>query len=250
VNELIYRRNAIVETIIASRRNIVRLILAKEASHNNKNNLAIESAKSKSIKIEQISRSQMTGKIGNSSHQDMLLEVQSYPYAEIKDMYVLSKKEKESPLLLILDQLQSPSNIGRLLRSAEAMRVHGVILQKRRTVGITPAVVAASMGASEHMLITRVTNLSRIIKQLQNDNLWVIGLDANTESNILSEMDLNRPLAIVIGNEGTGIRKLIRNKCDSLVSIPMLGKIESLNAAIAGSIALYAAREARHQVDR
>ena len=250
MNELIYRRNAIVETIIASRRNIVRLILAKEASHNNKNNLVIESAKSKSVKIEQISRSQMTGKIGNSSHQDMLLEVQSYPYAEIKDMYALSKKEKESPLLLILDQLQSPSNIGRLLRSAEAMRVHGVILQKRRTVGITPAVVAASMGASEHMLITRVTNLSRIIKQLQNDNLWVIGLDANTESNVLSEMDLNRPLAIVIGNEGTGIRKLIRNKCDSLVSISMLGKIESLNAAIAGSIALYAAREARHQVDR
>ena len=250
MNELIYRRNAIVETIIASRRNIVRLILAKEASHNTKNNLVIESAKSKSVKIEKISRSQMTGKIGNNTHQDMLLEVQSYPYVEIKDMYALSKKENESPLLLILDQLQSPSNIGRLLRSAEAMRVHGVIVQKRRTVGITPAVVAASMGASEHMLITRVTNVSRTIKQLQNDNLWVIGLDANTASNVLSEMDLNRPLAIVIGNEGTGIRQLIRNKCDSLVNIPMLGKIESLNAAIAGSIALYAAREARNQVDR
>ena len=250
MNEFIYRRNAIAETILASRRNIVRLILAKEASSNNKTSLVVESAQSKSVKIERIPRSQITGKIGNSNHQDMLLEVQSYPYAEIEDMYALSEKDNESPLLLILDQLQSPSNFGRLLRSAEAMRAHGVILQKRRTVGITPAVVAASMGASEHLLITRVTNLARTIKQLQSDNLWVIGLDADTESNLLSEMDLNRALAIVIGNEGTGIRQLIRNKCDALVSISMLGKIESLNAAIAGSIALYAAREARNQVDR
>tara|TARA_A100001037_G_scaffold224111_1_gene202058 strand:+ start:808 stop:1557 length:750 start_codon:yes stop_codon:yes gene_type:complete len=249
VNEFIYRRNAIAETILASRRNIVRLLLAKESSSNNKNSLVVASAQIKSVKIERIPRSQITGIIGNSNHQDMLLEVQSYPYAEIEDMYALSAQNNEAPLLLILDQLQSPSNIGRLLRSAEAMRAHGVILQKRRTVGITPAVVAASMGASEHLLIARVTNIARTITQLQGDNLWVIGLDANTESNLLSEMDLNRAITIVIGNEATGIRKLIRNKCDALVSISMLGKIKSLNAAIAGSIALYAAREARNQVD-
>tara|TARA_Y100000590_G_scaffold222478_1_gene251781 strand:+ start:790 stop:1539 length:750 start_codon:yes stop_codon:yes gene_type:complete len=249
VNEFIYRRNAIAETILASRRNIVRLLLAKESSSNNKTSLVVASAQIKSVKIERIPRSQITGIIGNSNHQDMLLEVQSYPYAEIEDMYALSAQNNEAPLLLILDQLQSPSNIGRLLRSAEAMRAHGVILQKRRTVGITPAVVAASMGASEHLLIARVTNIARTITQLQGDNLWVIGLDANTESNLLSEMDLNRAITIVIGNEATGIRKLIRNKCDALVSISMLGKIKSLNAAIAGSIALYAAREARNQVD-
>jgi len=249
VTELIYRRNAILETILASRRNIVRLLLSREASPDNQNNV-IAAAKSKSVKIERIPRSQMTGKIGNSSHQDVLLEVQSYPYAEIADMYVLSEKDKESPLLLILDQLQSPSNFGRLLRSAEAMGVHGVIVQKRRAGGVTPAVVAASMGASEHLLITRVTNLSRTIKQLQTDNLWVIGLDTNTECNALSEIDLNRALAIVIGNESNGLRRLIRDCCDSIITIPMLGKIESLNAAIAGSIALYAAREARNQITR
>ena len=249
MNEFIYRRNAIAETILASRRNIVRLLLAKESSSNNKTSLVVASAQIKSVKIERIPRSQITGIIGNSNHQDMLLEVQSYPYAEIEDMYALSAQNNEAPLLLILDQLQSPSNIGRLLRSAEAMRAHGVILQKRRTVGITPAVVAASMGASEHLLIARVTNIARTITQLQGDNLWVIGLDANTESNLLSEMDLNRAITIVIGNEATGIRKLIRNKCDALVSISMLGKIKSLNAAIAGSIALYAAIEARNQVD-
>jgi 23S rRNA (guanosine2251-2'-O)-methyltransferase len=249
VTELIYRRNAILETILASRRNIVRLLLSREASSDNQNNV-IAAAKSKSVKIERIPRSQMTGKIGNSSHQGVLLEVQSYPYAEIADMYVLSEKDKESPLLLILDQLQSPSNFGRLLRSAEAMGVHGVIVQKRRAGGVTPAVVAASMGASEHLLITRVTNLSRTIKQLQTDNLWVIGLDTNTECNALSEIDLNRALAIVIGNESNGLRRLIRDCCDSIITIPMLGKIESLNAAIAGSIALYAAREARNQITR
>ncbi len=249
MTELIYRRNAILETILASRRNIVRLLLSREASPDNQNNV-IAAAKSKSVKIERIPRSQMTGKIGNSSHQDVLLEVQSYPYAEIADMYVLSEKDKESPLLLILDQLQSPSNFGRLLRSAEAMGVHGVIVQKRRAGGVTPAVVAASMGASEHLLITRVTNLSRTIKQLQTDNLWVIGLDTNTECNALSEIDLNRALAIVIGNESNGLRRLIRDCCDSIITIPMLGKIESLNAAIAGSIALYAAREARNQITR
>ena len=249
MTELIYRRNAILETILASRRNIVRLLLSREASPDNQNNV-IAAAKSKSVKIERIPRSQMTGKIGNSSHQGVLLEVQSYPYAEIADMYVLSEKDKESPLLLILDQLQSPSNFGRLLRSAEAMGVHGVIVQKRRAGGVTPAVVAASMGASEHLLITRVTNLSRTIKQLQTDNLWVIGLDTNTECNALSEIDLNRALAIVIGNESNGLRRLIRDCCDSIITIPMLGKIESLNAAIAGSIALYAAREARNQITR
>ena len=249
MTELIYRRNAILETILASRRNIVRLLLSREASPDNQNNV-IAAAKSKSVKIERIPRSQMTGKIGNSSHQGVLLEVQSYPYAEIADMYVLSEKDKESPLLLILDQLQSPSNFGRLLRSAEAMGVHGVIVQKRRAGGVTPAVVAASMGASEHLLITRVTNLSRTIKQLQTDNLWVIGLDTNTECNALSEIDLNRALAIVIGNESNGLRRLICDCCDSIITIPMLGKIESLNAAIAGSIALYAAREARNQITR
>ena len=246
MTEIIYRRNAILETILASRRNIVRLLLSGEASPESQNNV-IAAAKSKSIKIDRISRSQMAGKIGNGLHQDVLLEVQSYPYAEIADMYVLSEKDKGLPLLLILDQLQSPSNFGRLLRSAEAMGVHGIIVQKRRAGGVTPAVVAASMGASEHLLIARVTNLSRTIKQLQTDNLWVIGLDTNTECSALSEMDLNRALAIVIGNESNGLRRLIRNSCDSIITIPMLGKIESLNAAIAGSIALYAAREARNQ---
>ena len=246
MTEIIYRRNAILETILASRRNIVRLLLSREASPESQNNV-IAAAKSNSIKIDRISRSQMVGKIGNSLHQDVLLEVQSYPYAEIADMYVLSEKDKGLPLLLILDQLQSPSNFGRLLRSAEAMGVHGVIVQKRRAGGVTPAVVAASMGASEHLLIARVTNLSRTIKQLQTDNLWVIGLDTNTECSALSEIDLNRALAIVIGNESNGLRRLIRNSCDSIITIPMLGKIESLNAAIAGSIALYAAREARNQ---
>ena len=147
--------------------------------------------------------------------------------------------------MLILDLLQSPSNLGLLLRTAEAMGVHGVVIQKRRAGGVTPAVVAASMGASEHLLIARATNIARTIEQLRGDDVWVAGLHPGPGSLHMHECDLNISLALVIGNEDKGLRRLVRERCDFLINIPMHGLVKSLNAAVAGSLALYAARNAR-----
>jgi len=186
---------------------------------------------------------------GDGTHQDALLEVHSYPYVDIAAMYARARALREAPLLLMLDLLQSPGNIGRLLRTAEAVGVHGVVIQKMRAGRVTPAVVAASMGASEHLLITRATNLARVIRQLRSDHVWVAGLDPRPGSLPLDQCDLNRALVLVVGNEGKGLRHLVREHCDFLINIPMRGHVQSLNAAVAGSLAIYAARTARRAID-
>ncbi len=244
MTDYIYRNNAIIETIFASRRSILRLFLSQQISNNRHENL-LEAAIKHSIKIETVSRAQIQSMIGNSLHQDAVLEVGPYPYVKIEDILSFAKTHEEEPLILILDQLQSPSNFGRLLRSAEAMGVHGVIIQKRNAGEVSTAVVASSMGASEHIFITKVTNLSRTIVELKKQNIWILGLEGNKNQITLDNTNLKRGLAIVIGNENNGIRRLIRKHCDMLAQIPMLGKMDSLNAAVAGSIAIYVARQSR-----
>ncbi len=136
--------------------------------------------------------------------------------------------------------MQDPQNAGSLLRTAEVVGVHGVILQERRAVGVTPAVVNASSGASEHLSIARETNLARIMRRLQQDGVWLYGMDGRPESTPYHEADLSGPIGLVVGSEGAGLRRLVRERCDVLIRLPMRGRIESLNAAVAGSVALYA----------
>ena len=146
--------------------------------------------------------------------------------------------------MLILDVLQDPQNLGTLLRTAEAVGVHGVLLPFRHTATVTPAVVNSSSGATEHLLIVQV-NLAQAIQQLKEENIWVIGLDAGPEAQPLNQVSLDGPLALVIGGEGSGMRTLVRKSCDGLMRLPMRGKVESLNAAVAGSVALYFAWQQR-----
>jgi 23S rRNA (guanosine2251-2'-O)-methyltransferase len=126
-----------------------------------------------------------------------------------------------------------------LLRTAEAVGVHGVVIPRRRAVGITPAVVSASAGAVEHLWVAQVTNLARTIDQLKSHGIWVAGLDAGADAGLLDQADLRGPLALVVGSEGQGLRRLVREKCDFSVRLPMRGRVASLNAAVAGSVALY-----------
>ena len=146
---------------------------------------------------------------------------------------------------LMLDLLHGPNNIGSLLRTAEICGVHGVILQHRRAPDITPAVVQFSAGAAEHLLIAQVTNLVQTIKHLQENELWVVGMDMEGDTRRLGDVDLDMPLAVVVGHEGHGLRRLVRASCDFILELPMRGNVASLNAAIAGSILLYAAWQAR-----
>jgi 23S rRNA (guanosine2251-2'-O)-methyltransferase len=171
-------------------------------------------------------------------------EVSGYPYSDVLD--ILERASGELPFILMLDSLQDPQNFGTLIRTAEALGVHGVVIPSARTVDVTPAVVNASSGASEHMLIAQA-NLSQTIDALKANDIWVVGLDqagAEYEARAASR-HLKGALALVVGSEGEGLHDLVRKKCDIVLKLPMRGKIESLNAAVAGSVALYLAYLAR-----
>jgi 23S rRNA (guanosine2251-2'-O)-methyltransferase len=180
------------------------------------------------------------------AHQGVILEASGYPYCNMEDILDLAKQRGEPPFVLLLDTLNDPQNFGTLLRTAEAVGVHGVILPLARTVAVTPAVVNASSGASEHLLIAQA-NLAQAIDQLKEADVWLVGLDEGPESRPVSEVRMDGGLGIVVGSEGEGIRQLVKSKCDFLVRLPMQGQIESLNAAVAGSVALYQAYLARHK---
>jgi 23S rRNA (guanosine2251-2'-O)-methyltransferase len=151
----------------------------------------------------------------------------------------------QPPFLLLLDLLQDVQNVGTLLRTAEAVGVHGVIIQHRRAADITPAVVNASSGAVEHLQIAQVTNLVQTIKTLKDEGVWLVGLDLGDDAVRYDQANLKGPMGLVVGSEGHGLRRLVRETCDFIISLPMQGQIESLNAAVAGSLALYATWQAR-----
>jgi 23S rRNA (guanosine2251-2'-O)-methyltransferase len=174
----------------------------------------------------------------------VVLEVNAYPYASLPEMFNLAERRGEPPLILILDTLQDPQNLGTLLRTGEIVGVHGVLLPYRRTATVTPSVVNASSGASEHLLVTQI-NLAQAIKTIKEKDVWVIGLESGSESQPLEGVNLGGPLALVVGGEGEGMRALVRKSCDQIIRLPMRGQIDSLNAAVAGSIALYLAWGAR-----
>jgi 23S rRNA (guanosine2251-2'-O)-methyltransferase len=174
----------------------------------------------------------------NASHQGIGARVDPYPYVEFEAVLEHAGRQSEPPLFLLLDQVQDPQNLGTLLRAAEAVGVHGVVLPLGGAAGVTPAVVSASAGACEHLRIARA-NLAQAIRRLKEEAVWIVGLDLDPSAVPLDEADLRGPLAVAVGSEGRGLRRLVRESCDYRVRIPMRGKVESLNAAVAGSLVLY-----------
>ncbi|MDP2976829.1 MAG: 23S rRNA (guanosine(2251)-2'-O)-methyltransferase RlmB, partial [Anaerolineales bacterium] len=180
------------------------------------------------------------------NHQGVVLEASGYSYAELTDIFELAEKREEPLFVLLLDTLNDPQNFGALLRTAEAVGVHGVVIPLRQTVTVTPAVVNASSGASEHLLIAQA-NLHQTIEALKEAGAWIVGLESGGQAQDQESIRLDSALGIVVGSEGEGMRPLVRQSCDLLMKLPMVGKIESLNAAVAGSVALYLAYLARER---
>lgn len=238
MKEFIYSRNAVYETLLARRRQVFRLEIANGVQEKGRLVQILEMAEARKIPVLHAPREGMD-KI-HPAHQGVILEASGYPYQNLADILDLAGRRGEPPFVLILDALQDPQNLGTLLRTAEAVGVHGVVLPLARSAGVTPAVVNASSGASEHLLIAQA-NLSQAIDQLKEAGAWVIGLDEGPESQSPAEVRLDGALAVVVGSEGEGLRPLVRSKCDILLRLPMRGRVESLNAAVAGSIALYLA---------
>ncbi|MBI5297853.1 MAG: 23S rRNA (guanosine(2251)-2'-O)-methyltransferase RlmB [Chloroflexi bacterium] len=238
-NEFIYSRNAVYETLRTNRRQIFTLLLAEGAQDKGRFTEIVTLANQRKVKVEKVPRARLD-KI-HQNHQGMALEVGGYPYSDVLDILELARQKNELPFVLILDSLNDPQNFGTLLRTAEAVGVHGIVLPLAHTVEVTPAVVNASSGASEHLLITR-SNLSQVIDILKDSELWIVGLDQNGETiSDKTGKHLRGALGLVVGSEGEGIRQLVRSKCDIILKLPMQGKVESLNAAVAGSVALYLA---------
>ncbi len=248
--EILTRRHPVLEALRAGRRTIYRLHVERGGRADDREVRAIlDAARAAKVPVVNDDRQtidRLAQRAGaDAKHQGVLLEVGPYPYADVDEILGLAERRDEKPLLLLLDLLHGPQNIGTLLRTAEACGVHGVILQDRRAPEITPAVVQYAAGATEHLLIAKVTNLVQTMRSLKDAGVWLAGMDMDEEAQALGRIDLDMPLGIVVGHEGEGLRRLVHERCDFIVRLPMRGQVESLNAAVAGSILLYAAWQAR-----
>lgn len=243
MKEFLYSRNAVYETLRAGRREIFSLQIADGVRETDRVAEILQLAALHKVGANLVPRTKLD-KL-NVNHQGVALEVGDYPYSDVVEILELARRKSELPFVLILDSLQDPQNFGTLLRTAEVVGVHGVVIPSARAVGVTPAVVNASSGASEHLLIAQ-SNLSQAIDAFKDSDVWIVGLDQN--GGVLSEKSnrhLQGALGLVVGSEGEGLHELTRKKCDILLGLPMRGQVESLNAAVAGSVALYLAFLAR-----
>ncbi len=239
--EVLYGRNAVLETLRANRRRFYRLLVAQNVAFGGAVGDILAEARARNVPHVAVDRAALDKLVGKDAghHQGVALETGGYPYVSWQEALRACRQAGEKPLFLVLDCLQDPQNLGSLLRTAEAVGVHGVVIPKRRAVEITPAVVNASAGATEHLNVDIVSNLAQALEQMKRENVWAVGLEATPTALLYTEADLDRPLALVVGSEGSGISRLLRDKCDFLIRLPMRGRVGSLNAAVAGSVALY-----------
>ncbi len=242
MKEWITGRNPVYECLRANRRHFFRLLTAGGVIKKGRIQDILKLARSRNISSEPVDRHELN-RIGKNN-QGIALEASEYSYSDLEMIFQKAEKASEPLLMLMLDQIQDPQNFGTLIRSAELFGVHGILIPPRRAVGITPAVVSASSGASEHLLVAQ-GNLAQAIDRVKEQNGWVIGLDMDVLSVPLGQVDWSGNTALVVGSEGSGLRRLVREKCDFITHIPMKGQLDSLNAAVAGSIALYAASQHR-----
>jgi 23S rRNA (guanosine2251-2'-O)-methyltransferase len=241
--DYVWGRNPVLETLHSPRK-IQRILLAQGQRDAPTVAAILQEAERRHIPVETVPRQRLDQLSQGAVHQGFLAIVEARKYASLDEILDYARSKNEAPFLLILDAIQDVNNLGSLLRTAEAAGVHGVIIPLHHAAEINATVVKSSAGATEHLLIAQETNLTRTIDFLKKQNIWVIGLAGETKTEY-DQADLTGPLALVVGNEGKGISRLVREHCDLLVKLPMRGQINSLNAAVAGSIALYEALRQR-----
>lgn len=238
--------NSIMEALRGKRR--VHKIFLQEGRGGKRIEDLLNLARKKGIFFQYVDKQRLDGMYTLANHQGVVALVDQYEYSSLEEILELAALNGEPPFVLILDGIEDPQNLGSIIRTAECAGVHGIVIPQHNSVEITPAVVRASAGAVEHMLVTRVTNLVNCIKELKKQGLWVVGADM--EGLTYCSTNLPSPTALVIGGEGTGIRKLVRQNCDILVSIPMMGTISSLNASVAAGLIIYEVIRQRRLQDK
>jgi 23S rRNA (guanosine2251-2'-O)-methyltransferase len=240
--DYLYGRHAVLEALRAKRR-VEQILIAQGVHARGALSELMTLAHDAGVRIRVVPREELDRLARH--HQGILARIEEFEYAELGDLLAVAADRGEPAFLLMLDSVQDPQNLGTLLRTAEAVGVHGVILAERRAVGVTPAVVKASAGAVEHLKIARVTNLARTIEELKHANIWVFGVENVPNAQDAWHTDYALPLVLVLGSEGAGLGRLVQEKCDFLIRLPMWGKVDSLNVAVAGSIVLYAVKMRR-----
>lgn len=240
--EMIIGRNPVMEAL-QSGRPIHKVLVSDQL--NKQSQQQLQKAVKKSNTTMQVVPKKRLDQLSDGKHQGMVAFVAAYEYASVDMILQRAEEEQVAPLILILDEIEDPHNLGAILRTADATGVHGVIIPKRRAVGLTETVAKASAGAIEHIPVARVTNIATTIDQLKQKNIWVVGTDERGSDDYRT-LDGETALAIVIGNEGKGISRLVKEKCDWMVHLPMQGAIPSLNASVASSLLMYEVYRKRH----
>lgn len=240
---IICGRNAVMELIKSG--NPVNKIFLKNDKNTNRNGDLLHALKEKGIPFQFVDSAVLDKYSGGEKHQGIVALTACKEYVEPEDILAIAQQKGEDPFILVLDEVEDPHNLGALLRTADAAGVHGVIIPKRRSAGLTTTVGRTSAGAVEYVPVARVSNLVQTLKYLQEKGCWISGAEAGGRN--IYQADLRGPRVIVIGGEDKGLGRLIRETCDEIVSLPMLGKISSLNASVAGSIILYEVRRQRNQ---
>ncbi len=240
--EIIYGRNPVIEAIRAGK-SVEKILIAEEIKGQIISEITAL-ARRNNVSVERISKQKLWEQAKNVNTQGVVAVITSQSYASVEDILNKSKELNEPPLLALLDGIEDPHNLGAIIRSADGAGLHGIVLPKRRSADLTATVAKISAGASNYVLTAQVSNLSYTIDNLKKKHVWIVGTDRNAEQNF-TEADLSGPLAIVIGAEGRGIHRLIKEKCDFLVNIPMFGKMNSLNASVAAALLFFEARRQR-----
>lgn len=234
-NNIICGKNPVLEAL-RSGREIDRLFVAHGTGGGSVTAI-IAKCRAKGILIKEISPQKLDYYCGGANHQGVAVMFASQEYATVDDMFALAETRGEKPFLIICDEIEDPHNLGAIIRTAEATGVHGVIIPERRSASLNATVAKAACGALEYVPVARVTNIANTIDALKERGVWVFGADMDGDD--YTKTDFDTPCALVIGNEGKGIGALTAKKCDAILSLPMLGKINSLNASVAAGILMY-----------
>lgn len=237
-------RNAVIE-LLKSGKPINKLYILKGERQGSINEIIKIAKRNKNVIVE-VDKNKLDSLSETKHHQGVIAFVSPVEYKELDDIFALAKERNEDPFIIIADEIEDPHNLGALIRSAEGAGCHGIIIPKRRAVGVTEIVVKTSVGATQYVPVVRVNNINETIRELKDRGVWIVGTDENADK-LYYEQDLTGPIAIIIGSEGRGMNSLTMKNCDYLVKIPMMGKITSLNASVSGGIIMFEALKQRIQ---
>ncbi|MGC4378163.1 23S rRNA (guanosine(2251)-2'-O)-methyltransferase RlmB [Fictibacillus sp. Mic-4] len=242
-HEWVAGRNPVLE-VLRSGRDINKIMIG-EGSQKGPIHQVIKLAKEKNVLVQHVPKQKLDQLSDGANHQGVMAFVASYEYADMEDLFKKAEERGEEPFFILLDEIEDPHNLGSILRTADAVGAHGIIIPKRRAVGLTAAVAKASTGAIEYVPVVRVTNMVQTMKELKERGLWFVGADMKGNEDY-REANFNMPLGLVIGSEGKGIGRLVKDTCDFLIRLPMRGKVTSLNASVAAGLLLYEVYRKRH----